>query len=108
MRRNDRGHIERSLTRPFERARLFPTRQLPREIEILFRLLNRSAPEIDESRPHVEARQQHSLIETLRQADCPLCRLERAVPIADPRQVLNGQFGGPEGKKWRAHLLREL
>jgi len=95
MSRNYRGNVESRLAATLGRSFFLTTRKFPCQIEILLRFLVSAAPEIDQAGPHVKPREKSSLIETFRETNRALCRLERGVPVSDAREILNGHFSRP-------------
>src|SRR5690242_9472423 len=92
---HDRRYVERSRISSVQRSGFLAARQLPGQIEVLLGFLSRSTPQVYEPCPHIESRQQHSLIQTLCSGDRTLADGECGVPLADHHSVLNRDFGGP-------------
>src|SRR5438270_375881 len=103
MCRNDGGYVEWARIGAVQRASLFTAGELPSEIEIFLRLFVGPSPQVDQTGPDVQPRQQYSLIERLRGSDGSLAKCERGVPFADSHSVLHRKLGRPQRQQWRLH-----
>jgi hypothetical protein len=79
----------------------------PRFVEVLLRMLELPAPDVDQRRPDEQPRKQRPLTEAARQRDRALREREPRIPVAGAGQELDRHLVRPHAQERRVKLVGE-